>query len=65
MFKKIIKIKIMVDNKVSIAIAQVTNSKDRCKHIDTKYKFIQEEIINNNIKLEYINTENHVSGSIN
>jgi len=43
-FNKEIKIKIMVDNKTSIAIAQDTNLKGRCKPIDTRYKFIQEEI---------------------
>jgi len=49
---KDIKIKNVVDNKE-------TNSKGRCKHIDTQYKFIQEDIITNNkIVLEYINTEN-------
>ena len=48
----------MVDNKACIAIVQDTNSKGRCKHIDTRYNFIQEEINNNNIILEYINTEN-------
>jgi len=45
----------MLDIKAFIAIAQDTNSKGRCKHIDTRYKFIQEEINNNNIILEYIN----------
>jgi hypothetical protein len=49
----------MVDNKACIAITQDTNSKGWYKHIDTRYKFIQEEEINNNnIILEYINTEN-------
>ena len=62
LFKEIfnyeIKFKIMEDNKACIAIAQDTNSKGRCKHIDIRYKFIQEEIIKNEIELEYINTEN-------
>ena len=40
MFNKEIKIKFWLDNKVSIAIAQNINSKGRCKHIDTRYKFI-------------------------
>ena len=56
-FDKEIKIKIMVDNKACIAIAQDTNSKGRCKHIDIRYKFIQEKILENKIQLEYINTE--------
>jgi len=37
----------MVDNKACIAIAQDTNSKIRCKHIDIRYKFIQEKILEN------------------
>ena len=45
----------MVDNKAYIAIVQDTNSKGRCIHIYPRYKFIQEEINNNNIILEYIN----------
>ena len=59
MINKDIKIKIMVDNKACIAIAQDTNSKGRCKHIDinSRYKFIQGDIVNNKIVLEYINTE--------
>jgi len=57
-FNQDIKFKIMVDNKVCIAIAQDTNSKGRCKHINLRYKFIQEEIMKNEIELEYINTEN-------
>jgi len=57
-FNQDIKFKIMVDNKTCIAIAQDTNSKRRCKHIDLRYKFIQEEIMKNEIELEYINTEN-------
>jgi len=48
----------MVDNKACIAIALDTNSNGRCKHIDLRYKFIQEEIMKNEIELEYINTEN-------
>jgi len=48
----------MVDNKAYIAIVQDTNSKGRCIHIYPRYKFIQEEINNNNIILEYINTKN-------
>lgn len=43
-FNKELKIKIMVDNKAYISIAQDINSKGRCKHLDTRYKFIQEEI---------------------
>ena len=57
-FNQVIKFKIMVDNKACIVIAQDTNSKGRCKHIDLRYKFIQEEIMKNEIELEYINTEN-------
>jgi len=48
----------MIDNKACFSIAQDTNSKARCKHIDMKYKYIQEKIIKNDIKLEYIDTDN-------
>jgi len=40
---KKIKFKIKVVNKACIAIAQDTNSKRRCKHIDIIYKYIQEK----------------------
>jgi len=40
--KKKKKIKIIVDN--NAYISQNINSKGHCKHIDTRYKFIQEEI---------------------
>jgi len=63
-FNKDIEIKIMVDNKACISIAQDTNSEGRCKHIDTKYKYIQEEIINNDIKLEYIDTDNMLADTL-
>jgi len=49
-------IKIKVDNKACIAIAEDENAKGRCKHIDTRYKFIQEKIKEKNIKLEYVRT---------
>ena len=39
----------MVDNKACIAIAQDTNSKGRCKHIDTRYKCTQDERNNNRL----------------
>ncbi|KAG4085207.1 hypothetical protein H8356DRAFT_1361944 [Neocallimastix lanati (nom. inval.)] len=46
-FNQGIKFIIMVDNKACIAIAQDTNSKGRCKHIDIRYKLIQEKIMKN------------------
>jgi len=51
-------INIKVDNKACIAIAEDENAKGRCKHIDLRYKYIRENIISNNIKLEYVNTNN-------
>jgi len=36
----------MVDNKSMYGkLLKITNSKGRCKHIDIRYKFIQEEIM--------------------
>ncbi len=56
--KNKILIKIKVDNKACITIAEDENAKGRCKHIDTRYKFISENIKENKIKLEYIRTQN-------
>eukprot|EP00833_Pecoramyces_ruminatium_P017312 jgi/Orpsp1_1/1191344/evm.model.d7180000085092.1 len=53
-FNSKMKLKIMVDNKPCITIASDENARGRCKHMDTKLKFIQEKMINNKIKLEYI-----------
>jgi len=40
---KDINVKIMIDNKACISIAKNTNSKGKCKYIDTRYKYIQEK----------------------
>jgi len=56
-FNKEIKIEIMVDNKAYISIAQDTNSKGICKHINIRYKFIQEKMLEDKIQLEYISTK--------
>lgn len=55
--KNKIRIKIKVDNKACIVITEDENAKGRCKHIDTRYKYIQERIKENDIKLEYVRTD--------
>jgi len=55
--KKVL-IKIKVDNKACIAIAEDQNAKGRCKHIDLRYKYIRENMIQNKIELEYVSTNN-------
>jgi len=47
------KININVDNMSCIKIAEDENYKGRCKHMDIKYKYIQECIKDNKIKLTY------------
>ena len=42
-------------------IADDEYEKGRCKHIDTRYKFIQEKIKEKNIKLEYVRTTDILS----
>lgn len=46
-----------VDNKACTTIIEDENTKGRCKHINTRYKYIQERIKENEIKLEYVRTE--------
>jgi len=56
--KRKIKINIKVDNKACIAITEDENIKGRCKHMDIKYKFMREKLKHNEIKIEYIDTNN-------
>ena len=44
---------------ISLAKNKVTNS--RSKHIDIKYHFIREHVANEDVNLEYINTENQLA----
>jgi hypothetical protein len=49
-----------VDNKSAIALAKNPILHDRSKHIDTKYHFIRNCIEEGRIKVEYVDTAQHL-----
>jgi len=49
------------DNQSCIKIAEEPRKHQRLKHLDTKYNFINESITNNEIKLEYVQSENQLA----
>ncbi|CAI6374264.1 unnamed protein product [Macrosiphum euphorbiae] len=49
------------DNQSCIKIAEEPRKHQRLKHLDTKYNFINESIANNEIKLEYVPSENQLA----
>ncbi|CAJ2639996.1 unnamed protein product [Trifolium pratense] len=53
--------KIFVDNKSAIALAKNPVFHDRSKHIDTRYHYIRECVSNNDVKLEYMKTDDQVA----
>ncbi|CAJ2639360.1 unnamed protein product [Trifolium pratense] len=53
--------KIFVDNKSAIALAKNPVFHDRSKHIDTRYHYIRECVSNNDVKLEYVKTNDQVA----
>ena len=44
---------VYTDSQAAISIAHSTSNKSRAKHIDIKYHFVRDAVINNDIKLEY------------
>lgn len=52
-----IKALLMIDNKSAIALAKNPVFHDRSKHIDTRYHFIRECVMNGDIKVEHVSTE--------
>jgi hypothetical protein len=46
------------DNQGAISIAKNNVTNNRTKHIDIKFHYIREKVLSNDIKLEYISTEN-------
>ena len=52
---------INVDNQGAINLAKNPVNHQRSKHIDIKYHFIRSEIQNGNVKLQYVQTDNHVA----
>ncbi|CAJ2633694.1 unnamed protein product [Trifolium pratense] len=53
--------KIFVDNKSAIALAKNPVFHDRSKHIDTRYHYIRECVSKNDVKLEYVKTDDQVA----
>jgi len=49
------------DNQSAIALAQNPTSHSRAKHIDIRFHFIQERIVRNEMKLQYISTHQMVA----
>ncbi|KAL0463021.1 UNVERIFIED_CONTAM: Retrovirus-related Pol polyprotein from transposon TNT 1-94 [Sesamum latifolium] len=53
--------KIMLDNKSAIALAKNPVFHDRSKHIDARFHFIRDCIVNKEIEVEYVKTLNQVA----
>jgi len=50
-----------VDNQSAIALATNPVSHKRSKHIDIKYHFVRQEVLNGSVVLEYVETEKNVA----
>lgn len=48
---------IKCDNQSAIALAENPINHSRMKHIDIKYNCLREQVLDNNLKIEYIPTE--------
>ena len=57
-------LKINIDIKSCIFIAEDEKSNARCKHMDIKYKYINEKINEGKVSLKYVDTENMVADSL-
>ena len=52
------------DNKVAILFSDHPGDHRRSKHIDTRKYFLRDEVINGEIKLEYINTTEQLADEL-
>ena len=52
---------IRVDNKSAIALAKNPVFHDRSKHIDTRYHYIRECITKQDVKLEYVKSQDQIA----
>jgi len=52
---------LFVDNQGAISLAKNPVHHQRSKHIDIKYHYIRNEILNDIVNLEYVNTKENVS----
>lgn len=57
-------IKLYSDNQSAIKLAHSNNYHARSRHIDTKYNFIKEKIINKVIGLDYVSTKDMIANAL-
>ncbi|CAL1382198.1 unnamed protein product [Linum trigynum] len=53
--------KIFVDNKSALALAKNPVFHDRSKHIDTRYHFLRECVVQKEVALKYVKTEDQIA----
>jgi len=63
-FKKNFILKINIANKSCKYIAEDENSNAKCKHMDIKYKYINEKINEGKVSLKNVDTENMIVDSL-
>ena len=52
---------IFEDNQASICLAKNPQYHGRAKHIDIKYHFVREQVVNGNIKVKYCKSEDMIA----
>ena len=60
-FNKNIRINIRINNKPCKDITENENQKWRCKYMDIKYKYVQDEIMKNEIRLTLIGSNSMIA----
>ena len=53
-------IRIFCDNSSAISISKNPVMHSKTKHIPIKYHFVREQVVENNIKLEYVGTKEQI-----
>ena len=57
-------VKVYVDNKGAISLAENAVYSPRTKHVDLKYHFTRQAVARGDIKIEYVNTDNMVADGL-
>ena len=52
---------ILCDNQGAIALAKNPIKHQRCKHVDIKYHFIRDEIVEGRLNVEYVPSEQNIA----
>ena len=60
-FKKELPVTLYEDNQSTILIAEEEPQRERTKHIELRFKFIKERIENNELYLDYLNTDDMIA----